>query len=839
MKMKRPLLKILSVFAAGCMSANAGLTIIPIFDSSITGDPNAATIESSINAAIATIDSYIANNVTVNITFQETSGGLGSSMTYFYASTYGQFYTALQNSQTRSAVDNTAIASLPNQANNPVNGNGSVITTGPLLRALGFNANPPGSSDTTIILNTSIMNLSRSSAQNPNYYDLQAVAMHEIANALGIGGSGSQLGGGSTGPVGPLDLFRYSAAGVRSYAQGTGIAPYFSINGGTTDLVHFNQAGGGSDYSEWGNGVIPAQSAGNTPAQAQDAFGLPGTQPNLGANEMIAFDVIGYNLTPAGTALEFSTVPVGAIQAASTVQTTLPTYGNVPTPPPNKDSLVVITHGWIDSASETIAQGTAFVDSMSNSIAQYLANNGLNNWQVQGYKWPEQAYWPRYALGFSIALHYANQQGKILGDSIVQRGWTNVHFIAHSAGAGLIQKATEVINSTSLVPVTIHCTFLDAYDGLFLEKVGDYGNGAAWADSYFSRDLDTGKGTEQPLFHAFNVDVTTLDPQASQARIPGYVSSGEVGAPCYKTESSHGWPIDFYSNTITGNVTSDYHGFGFSLSEEAGNWDFAKSQYPPGNGTSGDSRVTRILGPEDPSCSLYVAPATYPSSGTSFPASSTVKSTTGTLQTFLNALQAATGSSAPQDNMGSFQTHASPLDSGTGSPVWIATVITATNALNFLSFDMGFTSAAGSHGLFSVYWDTNMIGLVDEAAVQPGLQHYALAFPNATANTSHVLGFHLDPFASVQSSITITNITMGYAGVSQPPVLTVTTNMSNGLLLFQLSGQPDNYTVQATIDLTGTNWTDIAILANTTGTVNFVDSSSTNYPFRFYRALAQ
>jgi hypothetical protein len=77
--MKRPLLKILSVFAAGCVPANASLTINPTFDSSITSDPNRATIESSINADITTIDSYIANNVTVNITFQEntSSGFLG------------------------------------------------------------------------------------------------------------------------------------------------------------------------------------------------------------------------------------------------------------------------------------------------------------------------------------------------------------------------------------------------------------------------------------------------------------------------------------------------------------------------------------------------------------------------------------------------------------------------------------------------------------------------------------------------------------------------------------------------------------------------------------------
>lgn len=112
-----------------------------------------------------------------------------------------------------------------------------------------------------------------------------------------------------------------------------------------------------------------------------------------------------------------------------------------------------------------------------------------------------------------------------------------------------------------------------------------------------------------------------------------------------------------------------------------------------------------------------------------------------------------------------------------------------------------------------------------------------MSFPNAAANTSHILGFHLDPFTNIQSTITLTNIVTGCVGVSQPFSVAITTNMSNGLLVYQLTGQPANYTVQSSTNFI--DWTDIAILANTNGTVNFVDQNSTNYPYCFYRATAQ
>ena len=77
--------------------------------------------------------------------------------------------------------------------------------------------------------------------------------------------------------------------------------------------MNFNQDNNGSDYADWGDGVVPADGKPNTPAQVQDAFGEPGDtaaqEPNLGPNELAALDVVGWNLTAAGLALK-AQVPV-------------------------------------------------------------------------------------------------------------------------------------------------------------------------------------------------------------------------------------------------------------------------------------------------------------------------------------------------------------------------------------------------------------------------------------------------------------------------------------------------------------------------------------------------
>jgi hypothetical protein len=334
-------------------------------NSNIIKDANAATIEATINTAIANYEKAFTDNITVNITFQE-GGGLGGSSTFGSNITYTAYLAALTSHAT-SNNDTTALASLPAGPNNPVNSGTMVRVTTALQRALGFsNAQNP---DSTITLNcnslTGICFDNRvAPLVGPGPYDLMAVVSHEIDEALAGGSAldGQINGGASPAVIEPLDLFRYSAAGTRSYDTSAATTSYFSIDGGKTNLVGFNQyapdANHKNDFGDWfsNNGA----GNGNGTPRVQDSNATPGSKPNLGV-ELTRLDVLGY--TPASLSAPVVTAPAAQTAVEGTSQTfdlgSFTTFSGDPGP-------FEVDVSWGDGSSDT----TLFVASAGTIPSQ-------------------------------------------------------------------------------------------------------------------------------------------------------------------------------------------------------------------------------------------------------------------------------------------------------------------------------------------------------------------------------------------------------------------------------------------------------------------------------------
>jgi hypothetical protein len=279
-----------------------GLIIKPTFDSSITSNANSAQIQATINSVISLYESKFSDNITVPITFQNMTSGLGqSSKPIYYVST--QTYLSALRADSTTANDTTALAHLPTGSTDPVKHLTYMFVAQANLRALGFNMGT--SSDGTIGINTSLTNLNRTSI-NSSKYDLYAVVAHEIDEILGLG-SGLNIPSQYGGYIMPQDLFRYgSTSGQRSYTTSSTALTYFSIDG-TSHIVQFNQDSRG-DYGDW-------YSIGTHTPRVQDAFGTPGVVINPGTAEFTGIDVIGYNLATSTTT---ATTPALAGSATAT-----------------------------------------------------------------------------------------------------------------------------------------------------------------------------------------------------------------------------------------------------------------------------------------------------------------------------------------------------------------------------------------------------------------------------------------------------------------------------------------------------------------------------------------
>ena len=293
--------------------ATTGLTIHATFDSSITSNPNAAAIEAMINRAISFYESLFSDPVTIQIRFRYATtapdgtplsqGTISESDFVVYPMPWSTFVNALR-ADAKTSNDNLANASLPaaplslNIKPSSANGRAVSLNTPPAMFANGT-VGDGGPYDGIVTLNSAVPYQFTRPVSAGNY-DAQRSTEHEIDEVIGFGSQASLSN------LRPQDLFSWSSSGHRNItSSGT---RYFSIDGGSSDIVHFNQDPMG-DLGDWLSENCP-----QTHPYVQNAFGCTGQSSDIGAAspEGINLDVIGYDL---------NRVTLGNISTRSFVQT--------------------------------------------------------------------------------------------------------------------------------------------------------------------------------------------------------------------------------------------------------------------------------------------------------------------------------------------------------------------------------------------------------------------------------------------------------------------------------------------------------------------------------------
>jgi len=285
----------------GTTASGAGLIINATFDSSITNNPNALAIQSTITLAVSIFENLFSDPITVSILFRYSASDADGSplgratvsdtISVVYPIPWNTYIGALRAHAT-SGNDTMANASLPATALSA-----NVDPSGANGRAIGLNT-PTGVSangnvgsgpdfiyDGVITLNSSDP-FQFTRPVNSGNYDAQRSTEHEIDEVLGLG---SHLNGGGS-DLEPQDLFSWSSSGTRNLtSSGT---RYFSIDSGTTDIIDFNQDPSG-DFGDWLSPPCPQPEP-----HVQNAFACTGQSSDVSASspEGISLDVIGYTL---------------------------------------------------------------------------------------------------------------------------------------------------------------------------------------------------------------------------------------------------------------------------------------------------------------------------------------------------------------------------------------------------------------------------------------------------------------------------------------------------------------------------------------------------------------
>ncbi len=283
----------------GATAPTTGLIINPTFDSSITNDPNAADIEAMITRAISIYEALFDDPFTIQIRFRYATTGpdgtplppgvASQSNLVVYLIPWDTVISALTADATTSN-DNLANGTLPGSALSTIirpssaNGRAIGLNTPTAMFADGHVGNG-GPYDGIVTLNSALP-YQFTRPPGAGIFDAQRSTEHEMDEVIGLGSHLGQMGN----DLRPQDLFSWSSAGVRNTSSsGT---RYFSIDGGTTNIVDFSQDPT-ADFGDWLSEACP-----QTQPFVQNAFICPGQYSDISATspEGINLDVIGYDL---------------------------------------------------------------------------------------------------------------------------------------------------------------------------------------------------------------------------------------------------------------------------------------------------------------------------------------------------------------------------------------------------------------------------------------------------------------------------------------------------------------------------------------------------------------